>query len=155
MENYSIDLSAGLKTIELKFADVGESTFIKFNPADLDIARRSFEAKQRIDKAVDAFSKIDFDNLDADKQEKKMIGEIEKVETTIKESLDYAFGNKVSDEVFKYCSPLAVVNGEYYFVKFMDTIAPVIQQIKSEQETEADKKAKKLMAKYEKRGVRK
>ncbi len=53
---------------------------------------------------------------------------MESVKKIICEEIDRAFNGDISSVVFKHCSPLAVVNGEYFIVQFLNAITPEIQK---------------------------
>lgn len=62
------------------------------------------------------------------------------VNQIVYDAVDYAFGNKISDKVFKYCSPFAVVDGEYFMMHFFNKITPVLESIIRDKQKKAIQK---------------
>ena len=165
-------LSTGKVAFPIEF-DTGDKDCIYFNPNDPDLATRLMGAKNKISERIERMKFDDFEldnsgepiNVDnfndflglSEEQEKllteraektsKIVGETKRI---IFEELDYAFGGDVSSVVFKYCSPFAVVNGEYFIMQFLSAITPEIQKSISKSNAEVEKKMAKHMSKYAK-----
>lgn len=148
-KTYSIDLSLGYVPITINFVEDKEPVTIMFNPADDDMSRRLFEAEKRIDENVKELKDIKVNEdgtLDVDSATEFMTEK----NRIIADAVDYAFGNKISDELFKYCSPTAVIGGRYYIEHFIEKIIPVIQEIREKEAKKAEAHNKKYYSKYRK-----
>ncbi len=115
-----------LEPFEIYFEDKDETVTIYFNPTDPDLLIRFFEVEKRVEKKIrNIGQRKAVKNKDKAENYLSLIKETNKV---IYDEVDYAFGNKISDKVFKYCSPLAIVNGKYFITTFFEAIAPVIEK---------------------------
>lgn len=149
-------LNTGKKAFLIEF-DNGDKDYIYFNPNDPDLASRLIMSKGKIEERMKEL-KVDEvnipDGIDLSKLEK-----VEKIEDVPKEyidvmsaqgeqiakvvnsskeiiceELDVAFGNNVSDVVFKHCSPFAVVEGKYFVLQFLEAIVPEIKKLQNTNE---------------------
>lgn len=122
-----IILNSGLKTIEIEFEDRNVTTEIKFNPADPDLALRFSKFQERVDKKISELEEIEL-NTDGTPKDLSYVKQIEDINDIIYSELDYAFGNKISAQLFQFCNPMASVGGKYFVVSFIEAITPVIQK---------------------------
>jgi putative ABC transport system permease protein len=67
-------------------------------------------------------------NNDGTPTDMKVIDDFEKIQNVLCDELDIAFGGDISSVVFKYCSPFAIVNGDYFFIQFIEAIKPEIEK---------------------------
>lgn len=140
-----ITLSTGLQTFEIVFKDRGVTTEIKFNPADTGLATRFKEMQNRITDGLKGLTDIELDENGRAK-DLSFVDNIEKIDKLICEEIDRAFGNEISEEVFRFCSPLAITGNEYFILQFIRAVSPVIEEnIKSKNKT-----LNKHLAKYSK-----
>lgn len=169
----AMKLSVGKVAFPIEF-DNGDKDVIYFNPNDPDLATRLMNAKDSISKRLDTISteefnlktdgSIDFpetiegyNDLTEEQQEdisnraESIAKVMESTKKIIFEEIDSAFNGDVSAVVFKHCSPLAVVNGEYFIVQFLNAITPEIQKHIGISNAELEKKMSKHIAKYQKR----
>lgn len=165
-------LSVGKIAFPIEF-DNGDKDTIYFNPNDPDLATRLMKAKDSIESKLDNLNAEDFNlktdgselpetidgynNMTDEQQEavnnraEAMTKVLESTKKIICEEIDTAFNGDISAVVFKHCSPLAVVNGEYFIVQFLNAITPEIQKHIGTSNAELEKKMSKHIAKYRKR----
>lgn len=166
-------LSIGKIAFPIEF-DNGDKDVIYFNPNDPDLAARLINAKENIEKKIDRVSaenvnlkndgNIEFPetvetyNALTDEQRnaveertKAMEKMLEDTKTIICEEIDYAFNGDISSVVFKHCSPLAVVNGEYFIIQFINAITPEIKNQINKSNSDVEKKMAKHISKYQKK----
>ena len=165
-------LSVGKIAFPIEF-DNGDKDVIYFNPNDPDLATRLMASKDNIEKKINNVNQEDFNLLNdgtvnpiknledlenmsdeeiqnaADK-----IGQMAKLLDTTKQivcdELDKAFDSKISEVVFKHCSPFAIINGEYFITQFINAITPEIQKHVKKSNNDMEKKMSKHINKYRK-----
>lgn len=168
----AMKLSTGKVPFDIEF-DNGEKDTIFFNPNDPDLATRLMKARESISARIQSakIADVEFNNagepIDITSvsdftmlPEKKIKEYTKKAEAVAKafeetkkiifEEIDTAFDGNVSSVVFKYCSPFAVVNGEYFIMQFLNAIAPEIQKKINTSNAELEKKMAKHLRKYKK-----
>lgn len=110
--------------------DNGESTVIYFNPTDADLAVRMSKLGEKLEQRIEQL--LNNTEMNNDGTSKSGIDEdiafVEKAQAEILDAIDEAFNSKIAREVFKYCSPLAIVDGNYSVINFIEGIAPEIEQ---------------------------
>lgn len=166
----SIKLSTGKISIPVEF-DNGDKDFVCFNPNDTNLPVRLLDSHNRIQKRLDEMSFDDFEldnfgepvsitkpedifNLSQEqidaivKQTEATAKIIEEAKKIIFEEIDTAFDSDVSRVLFKHCSPLGIVNGEYYVMTVLNALAPVIQKECMKANAQAEKNKEKYLAKY-------
>lgn len=166
-------LSVGKVAFPIEF-DNGDKDTIYFNPNDPDLATRLMNAKDNISQKLD---KLNTENLNlkndgsveppdtikeyadlTEEQQKNLTSRAEAMtklldstKNIICEEIDIAFNGDISSVAFKHCSPLAVVNGEYFIVQFLNAVTPEIQKHIGKSNAEVEKRMSKHIAKYKKR----
>lgn len=120
-------LSTGKIAFPIEF-DNGEVEKIYFNPNDPELAMRMSELHETVSKRMNEFSEIETDT-EGNPVKKTDIEQLRQMKNILCEELNKAFGSDVSSVVFKYCSPFAIVDGEYFVIQFEKTIAPEIKKI--------------------------
>ena len=166
----AMKLSTGKVAFPIEF-DNGDKACIYFNPNDPDFASRLMSVKDKISnriksvgaenleisangetivnyKNVSEFSAEEFEA--AKKHAEKSTKAFDETKKIICEELNEAFGSDVSTVVFKYCSPFAIVEGQYYIVYFLESILPEIQKSIEKTNKTAEKKMSKYIEKYRK-----
>ena len=141
-----------LNTGKIAFAiefDNGDRQNIYFNPNDPDLAIRMNGLQEKIMKKIEGLEEIELTN-EGKPVELSQIETFEKMQNIIKEELDSAFGGNISEVVFKYCSPFAVVNGEYFIVQFIKAITPEIEKHIKAARIDSNKRMAKHIDKYSK-----
>lgn len=167
----AMKLSTGKVAFPIEF-DNGDKDCIYFNPNDPDLATRLVNAKNNIAERMEQIKTDEILLNNEGNIEVNTISEFLKLEESKKteiiskaeaaaeivnktknivfEELDRAFGSSISKVVFKHCSPFAIVNGDYFFVQFIEAIKPEIEsQIKKSSE-ETKSKIEKHIGKYRK-----
>ena len=142
-----ITLGSGLETFEIDFKDRGTTTEIAFNPSDPDLMKRLFEAQKTIEERTKEVQKYELDEKGVPNTD-SCIEYFNGINEIIYDAVDYAFGNRISDKIFQYCSPFAIVGGEYYILQFFNRITPVLEKIIGEKQKKASANANKHLAKY-------
>ena len=141
-------LKTGLVAVPIEF-DNGEKDKIYFNPNDPDLFVRFSDFEGRMNDKLSKIEEMDLDN-DGMPREKALVEMMRKINQSVYEEIDIAFGNKISDVVFKYCSPFAIVNGEYFLEQFVAVIRPEINKYNAKANLELQKKKQKHIEKYAK-----
>lgn len=130
MKNISFD--EGFKEFSI---NGDENRVIRFNPKDLGILTR-------MESTLSDFNELDKKLKESN--EDNLIDTFKDVELSIKEKMNFIFNSDVHDTIFNGQSPLALVKGEFLFMRVINAIIPII-----EKEIEAEQKAsEKKMAKY-------
>lgn len=144
MENKKI-IDTGLVEFIIPF-DRGEEK-IYFNPNDTDFFLR---IKNMFKKISQIYSNIKNEYEKEDITTAEQIELSENANNEIKKEVDFAFGNKVSEGIFKYCSPTSFVKSKkmyftYYILEFL------LQEINDEigeAVSESVKEMQKISQKY-------
>jgi hypothetical protein len=144
----AMKLKTGLVAVPIEF-DNGEKDKIYFNPNDPDLFVRFSDFEGRMNDKLSKIEEMDLDN-DGMPREKALVEIMRKINQSVYEEIDIAFGNKISDVVFKYCSPFAIVNGEYFLEQFVAVIRPEINKYNEKANLELQKKKQKHIEKYAK-----
>lgn len=139
-------LSTGKVAFPIEF-DNGDKTAIFFNPSDPDLMSRMKKFTAKIGEKIKGIDDIELDNEGVPAQISQ-IEAFEKMQGILKEELDYAFGGEVSKEVFKHCSPFAIVDGEYFVLQFMRVVTLEIENCIKKANADAEKKMAKHIDKY-------
>ena len=144
----AMKLSTGKLAFPIEF-DNGAKETIYINPNDPDLFVRFSNFEKRVE---DKLKDIDDFELSADgtPSNEKMIEKFENINKVICEELDVAFASNVSSVVFKYCSPFAIVGGEYFLIQFVKAIRPEIEKHNKKANVELQKKMAKHTDKYTK-----
>ena len=166
-------LSTGKIAFPIEF-DTGDKEFIYFNPNDPDFASRFMAARDNISNKIkeldtsgvelspsgevrqikdinDVLALPDDELNNITKATERMIKVVDDTKKIFFDEIDKAFGSEVSKVVFKHCSPLAVVNGEYFIVHFLTAIMPDIQKVITKSNAQLEKKMSKHLNKYNKK----
>lgn len=144
----AMKLSTGKIAFPIEF-DNGDKVNIYFNPNDPELFIRFSKFESNVDEKIQAIEDIELD-ADGTPKDEALIEQFEKAIGIIKDELDTAFGSKISDAVFKYCSPFAIIGGEYFLVQFIQAIRPEIEKHNKKANTEMSKKMAKHLDKYRK-----
>lgn len=165
-------LSTGKVAFPIEF-DNGDVQNIYFNPTDPELATRLMAAKDKISARMQELNFSDFEMSNdgeavvndisdyeslTDEQIVAVTQKAEAIKNVMAEikqiiidELNTAFGSDVSTVIFKYCSPFAIVNGNYYILNFLEAIAPEIKKYIEKSNKEAEKKMQKHIGKYQKK----
>lgn len=135
-----IIMNSGLKEYEVVFEDRdNESVIIKFNPTDLNLAKRFEDFMDDLDKQLDTLKEIELDE-DGFPVDDSFKEDISILDNAIRSGIDKALGNKVSDKLFMTCNPLTRINGETFIEQFCTHLSNII-------ESEAEKSSGKALDK--------
>lgn len=144
----AMKLKTGLIAFPIEF-DNGEKDKIYFNPNDPDLFIRFADFEGKMNNRLAEIKDVELEN-DGTPKEKALVEMMRGINQAICEELDIAFGNKISGVVFKYCSPFAIVNGEYFLEQFVMAIRPEISKYNEKANLELQKKKQKHIEKYAK-----
>lgn len=142
----AMKLKTGLIAFPIEF-DNGEKDKIYFNPNDPDLFIRFADFERKMNDRLAEIKDVELEN-DGTPKEMALVEMMRGINQAICEELDIAFGNKISDVVFKYCSPFAIVNGEYFLEQFVMAIRPEISKYNEKANLELQKKKQKHVEKY-------
>lgn len=168
-----MQLKVGKIAFPIEF-DNGEKDVIYFNPNDPELATRLMKAQDNISDKLDKLEADDlvlkndgsveipenvdgYEELSDEHKEiltnnaEKMVKILEETKNILCEEIDNAFNSDISSVVFKYCSPLAVVGGEYFIIQFLNAITPEIQREVNKSNKDVEKKMMKHIGKYQKK----
>ena len=138
-------LSTGRKKFVIPF-DNGDNAVLEFNPMDFTF----FSKFQTLEKRIGDILKEHQDNRASQGLQHSGVGEQED-ETCgkIAALFDDTFGKGAAEQIFKYCSPISVVDGQYYPFYFINEFTPeIVAEINAFAEKSAEKK-NEYKAKYE------
>ena len=145
----AIKLNTGKVAFPIEF-DNGDSVNIFFNPNDPDLFVRFSEFEKRMSEKIKDIDDIDM-NEDGTPKDINIVDEFKKMKDALCEELDIAFGNKISGDVFKHCSPFAIINGDYFVIQFIMAIRPEIEKHNKKANADVQKKMAKHINKYAKK----
>lgn len=142
-------LSTGKIAFPIEF-DNGDKTAIYFNPSDPNLAIRLKDFKDRISERIKDIDEVELTNEGVPSLDEGLaaIEQYRSATNALCEELDIAFGGDISAEVFKYCSPFAIVDGRYFVIQFIEAISPEIEKYAREANAKAEKNMEKHIAKY-------
>lgn len=166
-------LSTGKVAFPIEF-DNGDVQNIYFNPSDPELATRLMAAKDKISVRVQNLKFDDFELSNSgepvaiesiedvqsltDEQMAAITARAESISKVVTDTkqiifdeLNSAFDSDVSSVVFKYCSPFAIVDGNYFILNFLEAIAPEIKRYVEKANKDAEKKMQKHIGKYQKK----
>lgn len=149
-KTYKIDLSLGFKTFEIKFKEFEEPVYIQFNPADEDLPKRLFEAQKMIDEKTEKIKEYSVDENGIPNTD-EYIQTQDEINKAIYDAIDYAFGNKISEQIFKHCSPVAKTDGKLFVLQFIEKISPILEKIVKDETKKANAHIDKYYSKYAKK----
>ena len=141
-------LKTGKVAFPIEF-DNGEKDKICFNPNDPELFVRFTEFEKRVKEKLGDIDNVEL-NEDGTAKSETLAEKIRNVNKVICEELDVAFDAEISAVVFKHCSPLSIVGGEYFLVQFVEAIRPEIEKYNVKASTEMQKKRAKHTGKYQK-----
>lgn len=144
----AMKLSTGKVAFPIEF-DNGAKETIYFNPNDPDLFVRFSNFEKRVEDKLKDIGDFEL-SADGTPKNEELIEKFESINNVICEELDVTFASDVSSVVFKYCSPFAIVGGEYFLIQFVQAIRPEIEKHNKKANTELQKKMAKHTAKYTK-----
>lgn len=142
-------LSTGKIAFPIEF-DNGDKENIYFNPNDPQLFVRFSEFEKRVEEKIKGVEDFNLSE-DGTPRSADLVDKFREMNKVICEELDVAFGSNISDVVFKYCSPFAIIGGEYFLIQFIQAIRPEIAKHNKKANAEAQKKMAKHIDKYAKK----
>ena len=117
-------LSTGIIVFEIPF-DTGYIGKLKFNPNDVDFYDNLLHLEENIRNLY-----IEYENIEVTKENHaEVIANIRnELCPKIKAEFDKLFGEGASKEIFKYSSPVAFVDDEYYPYYFLNAFLPDVAE---------------------------
>jgi hypothetical protein len=141
-------LSTGRVAFPIEF-DNGDKAAIYFNPNDPNLSIRLADFHDKITAKVKELEDMTL-NAAGEPEDHSVIEDFRKFQNILFEELDIAFGGKVSEVVFKHCSPFAIVDGNYFIMQFVEAIKPEIEKHIKKANADIEKKMAKHTNKYKK-----
>lgn len=141
-------LSTGRVEFPIEF-DNGDKGSIYLNPTDPTLAIRLKDFGSSVSEKLKAYDDMEV-TPDGQAKDESDIERFREMLNIIYEEIDKAFDSKISDVVFKHCSPLAIVDGDYFMMNFVNAITPEIEKHNKKAMEQAEKKMAKHLAKYSK-----
>jgi hypothetical protein len=116
-------IDTGLVRFELPFDRGSEEIF--FNPNDVEFFIRLTDMINNISEMYDGLA----DEYEKTEDSFEKLEIIRKLNNKVKDEFDIAFGNIVSDKIFKYVSPHGIVaKNQYYSFYILDYLMPLIEK---------------------------
>ncbi len=143
----AIKLSTGKIAFPIEF-DGEETAVIYFNPNDPNLSIRMKDFEQNMKDKLELLEKDFSLDVEGNPEDPEMIEDFRKVQNALFEEIDRAFDSKISDVVFKHCSPLAIVDGDFFIMQFIEAIKPEVQKHVDKGRKAIDKKIQKHVGKY-------
>lgn len=145
-------LSTGKIAFPIEF-DNGDKQNIYFNPNDPNLSVRMKDFEGKVKERTKDFEEFKLKE-DGTVEENaingiELVERFQQIQNIVYEELDYAFGGEISNVVFKYCSPFAIVDGEYFILQFINAIRPEIEKHVKMASENAQAKMQKHIAKYQ------
>lgn len=119
-------LSTGKKPFKIEF-DTEDVEIIYFNPNDPDLAEKLNSLGKRIEERIKNLKDVEIDEQGNPVNEND-IESYTKFKTALYEEIDKTFDYSVCEKVFKHCSALARINGEFFIEQFIKNITPEIEK---------------------------
>lgn len=141
-------LSTGKIAFPIEF-DNGDKQNIYFNPSDADLWNRFKSVPDKIQKDLESIEDFEM-NPDGTPKDEAFLDAFNKMRDIIYTHIDWAFGSAVSEVIFKYCNPFAIVEGQFYIWYFFDALAPEIKKEIEKSQKSAAKRMSKHIDKYKK-----
>lgn len=141
-------LSTGRVEFSIEF-DNGDKDSIWFNPTDPQLTIRLKDFGDSVSEKLKAYDDMEV-TADGQAKDEADMEKFREMLNIVYEEIDKAFDSKISDVVFKHCSPLAIVDGDYFMMNFVTAIIPEIKKHNKKAVQQAEKKMEKHLAKYSK-----
>ena len=143
-------ISTGKVAFPIEFDNSGVVEYIHFNPTDTNLYKRLMEFEQRMTERTKDIQDVQL-KADGTPQDETLIDVFEQTQNILREEIDITFGGDISSVAFKHCSPFAIVNGNFFFVEFINALKPEIEKHIKSMQKEALKKMSKYTDKYAKK----
>ena len=144
----AMKLSTGKIAFPIEF-DNGDKQNIYFNPNDPNLPLRLRDFQGKMSDRIKEIEDVPM-NEKGEPETEAYMEKFKEMQNILYEELDSAFGGDISAVVFKYCSPFAIVGGEYFIIQFIEAIRPEIEKSVKKANADVQKKMNKHIAKYAK-----
>lgn len=134
----SISFDEGYKEFSI---NGDESRVIRFNPKDFGILTR-------MESTLSDFSELEKKLKESNEDD--FVGVLKDVEETIYIKMDEIFNADVHDIIFNHQSPVALVGGEFLFMRVINAIIPIMEKEINKERKESEKRMAKYTEKYHK-----
>ena len=143
-------LKVGKKAFPIEF-DAGDKAIIYFNPNDPELAVRLKRFKKQAEERAKEIKGVTLsdDGIPTEDKSAEVIEAFGQMIDIVKDELDRAVGADISKEVFRHCSPFAMIDGEYFLIQFLEAITPEIQKATQQARKVSEKKMGKYLAEVE------
>lgn len=132
---YKIEIDDGRIPVTINNHRKEEIGVIYINPSDFNILTRLEEVKKNMEKIPDFKEDITGDSvIEADRY--------------VREQIDYLFGDKVSDTVFKNQHSMSTLKGVTFVERLIEGLTPVIEQIITKEVKSSEERMKKYTSAY-------
>ena len=129
----------------------GREEKVYIDATDQDILIRIAKFVDNMSKWVDKNKEIS-ENIQISENgeigNKTYIKQYDELVNKIYQEIDKAFKTDISSKAFKYCSPFAIVNGEYYLAQFLKTITMELIEKIQENNKIRNKEINSLISNY-------
>lgn len=119
-------LNVGRVAFPIEF-DNGAVESICFNPTDPDLMLRLADFQTILQEKAKELDSFELD-VNGEPKSPNAVNSFANFKKFFCDELDRAFGGDVSKNLFKYCGPFAVINGEFFVTQFLDGIRPEIER---------------------------
>ncbi|MCI8955625.1 MAG: hypothetical protein HFG29_01400 [Eubacterium sp.] len=134
----SISFEEGYKEFSI---NGDEKRVIRFNPKDFGILTR-------MQSTLSDFSELEKKLKESN--EENFVEALRDAEKTIYEKMDEVFNADVHDIIFNHQSPIALVGGEFLFMRVINAIIPIMEKEINEERKESEKRMAKYTENYAK-----
>lgn len=141
-------LNTGKIAFPIEF-DNGEKDCIYFNPNDPDLSIRLNDFQERMESISKEYEGITLNN-EGNADDTSEVIKFKKFQEKLFDEINIAFGGEISSVIFKYCSPFAIVNGDFFINQFIESIKPEIEKNIKKAKNDIQKKFDKYVGKYKK-----
>ena len=149
-KSFELNLNTGYIPVTVNFSGGKEPTEILINPSDADLAKRLFEAQKTIEEKSKEIKDVEVDENGTPIIE-DYVEKTNKINELVYESIDYAFNSDISSKIFKYCSPLAIIDGKPFVLQFLEKITPFIKETLEKEQKKSKQNTDKYLLKYMKK----
>ncbi|WP_167957966.1 hypothetical protein [Anaerosporobacter faecicola] len=140
-----LQINTGVKSYEIEDENGKLLGTIYIYPNDFNFGKRAEDARKNIVTLVEKAEEI------ANDETKDAANEIFELDRKIKAELDTMFNSNVSETVFNGLNCLNLNNGEYFIIRFLNLIVPVITKEMEKSAKESNNRIDKYASQASKR----
>ena len=140
-------IDTGLVEFELSFDRGTEKIY--FNPNDVDFYIRLTDMINSTSEIYESMSK-EYEKAEEAQDNREKIEILRRLNEKVRNNFDIAFGNNVSDGIFKYVSPHGIIKSknQYYVFYILDWLMPKIAEETGKTSNEAVNALQKAMNRH-------